>query len=414
MKKLFLVAVLLGAPLAGCNVTDDAELSEQALNVNSRYLIESVHLSGRTERLSSPLQSEINRLQGQKYDDSMLRKLADRIKRELRATDVSVNVKKGLQPEHVVVNFEVKSHEQPVDLKLAKFMYDSKQGWSGDGSATTVVGGNAFTFGLVSDADALVERFTGIRAKFERKSLGTDRLGIRFEFDSFHEQWNQATLAAMPANEIYRTRQMFTPEATWIIAQPLELSFGVSFARYRPSLPAAKTGSANAVVTTLRYHQRWGSDQEIQQEANADYSLRAATHFLETDAVYSRHEVRGHYKAKRGKSSVEVGFLAGRIDGNAPLYERFALGNASTLRGWNKFDLDPVGGSRAVHGSIDYHFDIFTVFYDTGAVWDQPQNREQKQSVGAGFNFKKGFQLAVAFPLRAGHTEPIFYAGMNF
>jgi outer membrane translocation and assembly module TamA len=218
----------------------------------------------------------------------------------------------------------------------------------------------------------------------------------------------------MPANEIYRTRQMFTPEATWIIAQPLELSFGVSFARYRPSLPAAKTGSANAVVTTLRYHQRWGSDQEIQQEANADYSLRAATHFLETDAVYSRHEVRGHYKAKRGKSSVEVGFLAGRIDGNAPLYERFALGNASTLRGWNKFDLDPVGGSRAVHGSIDYHFDIFTVFYDTGAVWDQPQNREQKQSVGAGFNFKKGFQLAVAFPLRAGHTEPIFYAGMNF
>src|SRR5258706_3034621 len=415
MNKLFLVAILLGAPLAGCNVADDSELSAEAINVNSRYRIESVHLVGqRGEQLSHPLRSEINRLQGEKLDDSMLKKIADRIKRELHVADVSVTVKKGTLPERVVVNFEVKSHQQPVDLKLAKFLYQSKQGWSGDGSATTTVRGNAFTFGIVSDADAMTERFSGIRAKFERKNLWADRLGLRFEFDSFHEQWNQATLAAASPLDIYRTRQVFTPEATLRVAGPLELSFGVSFARYRPSLPAAKSGSANAVVTTLRYHQRWGSEQDQEQEATAEYALRAATQVLESDAVYTRHEIRGHYGVRRGKNKLEVGFLAGRIDGHAPIFERFSLGNASTLRGWNKFELDPVGGSRAIHASVDYHFDILTVFYDTGAVWAQPQNREQKQSVGAGFNFKKGFQLAAAFALRAGHIEPIFYAGMNF
>jgi outer membrane protein assembly factor BamA len=106
-----------------------------------------------------------------------------------------------------------------------------------------------------------------------------------------------------------------------------------------------------------------------------------------------------------------VGFLAGRISGDAPLYDRFVLGDSTTLRGWNKFDLDPLGGSHVAHGSVDYGFKILQVFYDAGAVWDR--SPEARQSVGAGFK-KEGFQLAVAFPLRAGRADPIFYAGMNF
>src|SRR5262249_39710488 len=116
---------------------------------------------------------------------------------------------------------------------------------------------------------------------------------------------------------------------------------------------------------------------------------------------------------RRRRNRVEVGFLAGVLHGNAPLYERFVLGNSATLRGWNKFELDPRGGSHAVHGSVDYSYRFLHVFYDTGAVWDRSQDREQKQSVGAGFKVE-GFQLAVAFPIRAGHAEPIFYAGLNF
>jgi outer membrane protein assembly factor BamA len=111
-----------------------------------------------------------------------------------------------------------------------------------------------------------------------------------------------------------------------------------------------------------------------------------------------------------------VDFLAGRIAGHAPLYERFVLGNGGTLRGWNKYDLDPTGGDRVVHGSLDYSYRGFLGFYDTGAVWSAETSPDQKQSVGFGFGRagRDGFLLAVAFPLHSGHIDPLFIAGFNF
>ena len=64
-------------------------------------------------------------------------------------------------------------------------------------------------------------------------------------------------------------------------------------------------------------------------------------------------------------------FARDRIAGRAPLFERFVLGNASTLRGWNKYELDPAGGNRMVHNSVEYRYGAFQAFYDTGAVWDR-------------------------------------------
>ncbi len=123
--------------------------------------------------------------------------------------------------------------------------------------------------------------------------------------------------------------------------------------------------------------------------------------------------MEARYRFHRRHTDLSVGFQGGEIIGVAPLFERFVLGNAETLRGWNKFDLDPLGGSHMVHGSIDYSYSGFLVFYDTGAVWDVPAQREQKQSLGAGCK-KGGFQLAVAFPVKSGAPNPVFYAGMNF
>jgi outer membrane protein assembly factor BamA len=323
-----------------------------------------------------------------------------------------------------VVDFEVtKSHQQDFDLKVARFLYNSAQGWTGEGSAATTLKGNTFQFGLLSDGDSLIERVAGIRAKFERKSLGTNRLSFRFEFDSYHDQWNQATLAYASASDIYQSRQVFTPEATVVIVQPLEWSFGVSFARLRVPDPAqtegggaaaAKTESSNAVVNTLRYHQRWGSAKDPkQQELTGSYSVSTATELLGTDRDFTRHKAEAHYKYRHGRTRADVAFLAGRVTGNAPLYERFVLGDSTTLRGYSKFDLDPLGGSRLMHGSVDYLYRFVQAFYDVGAIWDSPRERDPKQSVGVGFK-KEYFQLAVAFPLREGRVDPIFYAGMNF
>ena len=424
MKMLWLTALVLAAPLAGCNVPDDDEKISQELNVNSRYTVENVHVSGEKLklRISDPLRTDLDQMVGQKLDDSKIKRLAERIQTELAAVRVDVKVTRGNEPDHVIVNFEVaKSRRQDFDMNVTKFLYNSKEGWTGVGGVTTRVHGNAFSFGLLSDGDSSVERFAGIRAKYERPKVGTDRLKLSFEFDSYHEQWNRSTLLEASPLDIYRTRQVFTPEATVVILPSLEWSFGVSFARLRVpvagALTTSKTESSNAVVNTLRYHQRWGSEHDDQeQDVQASYDLSSGTGVLESDRIFTRHLARARYRFRHQRNHVEIAFLAGEINGAAPLYDRFVLGNSETLRGWNKFELDPLGGSHVIHGSIDYRYGIFQIFYDTGAVWDRAQDREQKQSVGVGVKgFKKEcFQLAVAFPLRAGHAEPVFYAGMNF
>jgi hypothetical protein len=426
-------AILLATPLSAgtkpASETDASQEAIEALNVNTRYTIESVHLLGaKMVHLSQPLRRELDQVVGGKLDHPRLDKLAEQIKKELHVSDVTVKVKKGAMPDHVTVDFEIRhSHKQDFDLNVARLLYNSKLGWTGEGSATTRIGGNAFRFGLVSDGDALTERFAGIHAGFERANVGTERLRLRFDFASYHEQWNTATLAAAGPLDIYRTRQSFSPLATFVIAEPLEWSFGTDFARFRPAAgfaaqagASAKTESSNAVVSTLRYHRRWGSatdpsakDQDG-QDLGASYSIRATTHVLESDPVYARHLAEARYKFRRNHSAIEIGFQAGRIIGNAPLYERFTAGNSILLRGWNKYELDPLGASHIVHGSLDYTWRWFLAFYDTGAVWNRAPEREQKQSLGVGFKAKDGFQLAVAFPLRAGRAEPVFYAGLNF
>jgi hypothetical protein len=416
MRKLLLIGIF-AAVLPAVPFPDEPPDQEAGpTNVNTRLIVESVQVVGRgSAKLSNPLRSDLNQVAGQNFDPPLLERLRDRIKQELKVPEVRMHVAKGGTPDHVIVNFEIGAeHEKRFDLDLARFLYHSKQGWSGQGHATVNIHQNAFSFGMVSDGDRLSERYAGIQAGFERRQVGTDRLALRFDFASYHEQWNQATLLEAAPGDIYRTRTQFSPQATVIILEPLDLSFGVDFARYRLNLPVAKTESSNAVVTTLRYHQRWGSAKDLgEHEIRASYSLRSGTHVLESDAAFTRHQAEARYRFRRGHQDLSVGFLAGTISGRAPLFERFVLGNADTLRGWNKFDLDPLGASHVAHGSIDYSYSGFLVFYDTGAVWDRPEEREQKQSLGLGCR-KSGFTLAVAFPVKSGTVNPVFYAGMNF
>ena len=418
MRTLLLTGILAMVLPALCSPLPDEPPDQEAgpTNVNTRLIVESVQIVGQgSSKLSDPLRSELGEFAGKNFDQTLLERLADRVKRELHAPDVKMHVVKGDMPDHVIVNFEIGAeHEKRFDLDLARFLYDSKEGWSGQGHATVNIHQNAFSFGMVSDGDRLNERYAGIQAAFERKHVGTDRLQVRFDFSSYHEQWNQATLQEAAPGDIYRTRTQFSPTATVVILEPLVVSFGVDFARYRLNLPVAETESSNAVVSTLRYHQRWGSAKDRgEHDLRASYSVRAGTRFLESDPVFARHETVARYRFRRGHQDLSIGFLAGKISGLAPLFERFVLGNAETLRGWNKFDLDPLGASHIAHGSIDYIYRGFLVFYDTGAVWDRPNQREQKQSLGLGCK-KAGFQLAVAFPAKSGTVDSVFYAGMNF
>jgi hypothetical protein len=407
--------LLLSFPLFGWNPQED-------VNVNSRYTVEKVDVSGKLgPRISHELRQELDSIVGQKLDHSVLERLSARIRHDLRVQNVAVRVRRGEVPDHVTVEFEVQSgRRKDFDIDVPKFAYNSRQGWSGIAEATTTIGNTAMTFGVASDGDELVERFSGIRARAERQSVGTKRLRFRFEFDGYHAQWNQSTFSALSQQPlepgIYRSRENFEPTATVVLAKPLTWTLGVSFQQMQMQVPSAPAQSANSIENTLRFHQDWEDIDSSRQVLDAAYTLRAATKILDSDFVYVRHSAKVRYEVRRGHNELTLDFAVGGLNGRAPLFERFVLGNASTLRGWNKFDLDPLGGDRAVHGSIDYRYRFVTVFYDTGVLWNGNGCTGEKHGAGIGFRSegKEGILLAVAFPLRSGHVDPVFIAGFNF
>jgi hypothetical protein len=286
------------------------------------------------------------------------------------------------------------------------------------------VGSQAFTFGGVSDGDILAERYTGIVARYEDKHLAGDRVRFRVDFESYHEQWDPATAnaleqpgAATDTSGIYRTRQNIEPLVTFVLSSGgaglVNLSVGTSFERFQSQFSAARTESANAMVTTLRYHRRVEGSDANQQEWDAGYSLRAATNMLGSDFAYARHLGDAQYAYSWGHSQFVDDLTGGAITGRAPLYERFVLGNSTSLRGWNRFELDPLGGNRMVANTAEYRYRLFDVFYDSGAVWDQGQTAVLRHSVGVGVR-QNGMYAALAFPIKEGHIEPVFMVGMNY
>jgi hypothetical protein len=431
--KLVLIPALAAFTLLGQSVTpvSDSGLQDQSsdLNVNSRYIIESIHfVDQRQYKLSTSALDEISRLVGAKVSSEALDRLALRIRAELRAHDVTFKLTRGAQPEAVRVLIQVDRAGGSFDASVPNLSYNSTLGFTGTGQLTSTIGANAFTLRALHDGDTLIERFSGIQAKYERVGLAHGRISLGFEFDGYQDQYSNSTIAALANSSqtsslgagAYGSRLNYEPSATFVLAAPLTLTVGLSFEQLNNLPSAARSESANAVINTLRYHRRWTESGDSTQELDAGYSLRAATTALGTDLAYTRHMAHLKYNYSSRTQSVEVTMLAGAIYGQAPLFERFALGDSTLLRGWNKYDLDPLGGNRLAYGSVTYGYHIMRVFYDTGSVWDQGKSPEAKDSAGIGVSsglgvLEKGaFLVALAFPLRQGHVTPVLIAGMNF
>ena len=342
--------------------------------------------------------------------------MAIRLRREFHARTVEQHVLRGEKPEFVRVIFDIKLRPTRFDLSVPKFLYSGNQGWSGAVEGEAIVAThNVFTAGFLSDADQLTARETGVSARYENNSLATGRAHLDFLFESYQDLWNGNTISALPADSnvaggLYRSRENFQPEATFAIARPLSVTVGTSFERVTED--SGRIDSANAVVTALRYHERL-EDSDTQQDLDAAYNLRAASREMGSDFAYARHRWDFRYTTTRGKAVIIDELSAGVITGRAPLYERFVLGNSSTLRGWNRYDLDPLGGNRMVHNSVDVRYGIFQMFYDSGAIWDRNDAVEVRHSAGVGL--RQGiFSLALAFPLREGRIDPVLILGMNY
>jgi hypothetical protein len=428
-----LVSFCAAAPLASGQGFLAREVAAEA-NANTRYVIEAVHITGETSlKLGRSLQSAFEQLVGSHFDPSRLDELAKQMRHELHLKSVTPHLVRGTQPDMVQVEFEAHRRSVVFDVTLPKFLYHSKQGWSAEGTAsTTIARSNVLTFGLVSDAGTLAERFAGSAMVYENTHVGTDRVHLSFEFDQLHEEWNSSTLLAISrdpkAPEVYRARRNFQPSVTVVLARPLTITAGASFQQLEPQatglLPnntaaipgTGYTTSANALFATLRFHRQFESAGET-QDINVDYNIRSASHAVRSDYAYTRHHWDFAYTVTRGKQTIQNEFTGGFITGQAPYFERFVVGTSSLLRGWNRYEIDPLGGTRLVHNSVTYkyRFPVVTgqVFYDAGALWHGNGDSGIRHSLGAGVT-KSIFTLAVAFPVREGRIDPVFMVGMNY
>jgi hypothetical protein len=418
--RLKLAAMILPVLALAEAQTVQSSNSSEVENVNSRYTVESVDFNpSRYEaRLSSPVREQLQRLVGVPFDPASLDELSARVRGEFRRFNVDVKLEKGSKEEHVRVVFQVKHREDESSDLNPRLVYHSRQNWTFGGDLHVRHEGHSVSFGALTDNDELVERYSGIRGGYERRRLLDDRLRIGFILESWRAQWNGATQTALEESPevpgIYRTRLHFMPSATLTLLAPLTLQVGVSIERFQTQFPTARNEVSSAAVSTLRYQRRWEPSSGDRHDLDASYSLRAATRALESDFVYSRHLLEGHYAWRRGHEAVLVHVMGGALNGAAPLFERFVLGNSRTLRGWNRFDVDPLGGERFVHGSLESRYRVFRVIYDTGALWRRGDDGgDVRHSLACGWT-KDGFSALIAFPIRRGAVTPVFILGMNF
>ncbi len=423
MRFALLAAVLFAtgmvrAQAPAVDSVQDAE--EHTLNANERYGVANIEVTGIDDhKISRSVREEMRKLIGQPFSQSSLDRIKSRLAAEFPDYSVHEKVSRADRPNFVKVILELRRRSQRnhFDLTAPKALYASNEGWTGEVDGKIQAHTSTFLFGVLSDGDSLIERYAGIRARYENSEIGTRRVRLAFEFDSLHEIWNRATLEAASDGAgrplgIYRTRQNFAPMMTLALTRDVQLNFGTSFQRFQVQYPAAHTEASNAVVTTLRYDRQLEESGPNKHRLEAGYNLRAATRVFDSDYVYARHSAYVGYTFSRGHHKLSDHAMGGALSGYAPIFDRFALGNSTTLRGWSKYEIAPAGADRMAHNSVEYRYRAFEMFYDTGAVWSRSETATVRHSAGAGLHIGD-LALLIAFPIRSGRAEAVFIAGLN-
>jgi outer membrane protein assembly factor BamA len=200
------------------------------------------------------------------------------------------------------------------------------------------------------------------------------------------------------------------PEVTVRLWPHLGVSGGL-MATWLDSLTPGTTSQVNAITFGLSSGRRWVTDAGT-HTLSGSYELHAAPGF-NGDLDYTRHLVTGKYHLRQGRSTLIGDVRFGRATGDVPLFDRFVVGDTNTLRGWNKFDLNPAGGTRMSYQSVEYRYWFLGVFLDAGSVWDASGHADTKYSTGFGLQDDHAF-ITVAFPLEDTDHAVTFMMGLRF
>ena len=336
---------------------------ERQANVNARYVVDEVEIRGIDEaRLDRTLRDDIHALVGKPLDSEEAERLLTRLKDALPDYTVSRRTTRGSQPG------QNQAHLLPDSARVGTLAalrtdrrerpFHSDQGWGAN--LVLGIGGEDFRVTPIipiDNGDDLIEEYSGFGLRFESRHVGTERLGAFFEWSTNDQQWQDVTLAAMafrpdiPA--LYRNRMNFTPLVKFAFTPQVSVGGGVAITELDSLVEPGPSRMANAGIGFIRFHDQWQADSGLQQRLDASFTIRAGTTSLQSDLVYQRYFARADYAVGSARQQVVVSAMGGTIDGDAPMFERFAIGDTRTLRGWNKWAITPVGGSRLFATTLD-------------------------------------------------------------
>jgi outer membrane protein assembly factor BamA len=380
-KMPWLLRVTLGSKI---------DINGNGINVGNAVkdtdIVESAQVTGAPRSAySDALDSEIQLMAGKRIDHLEADHLKEKLDTELKHRyDVKENIRKGTKADTVTVVYEAKLIPWIPDRSLPEVgTYHPQQGIS------AFADGNIFkgiTVGMGTDGDSLIERYKGYTTGFEARMLGTPRFGAKVRFETFGMLWKSQTLDNLLLSpEIpgaYRSRQAIEPSVAIAFNRSLYATAGANFTELEMMLPTEHWLSAHEATASLVYKSPALKHGNGTHEFTSEYEIRSGTRTLDSDFVYTRHYWDGGYTGKFGKNKLEFSYLAGRVTGSPPLFERFSLGNTQTLRGWNKYDIDPIGGDRAFHLSTEWSYKYFGVFMDNGSIWNSGENATNRSSFG--------------------------------
>lgn len=425
-----LITLLAGTPQAATDQTP--VLPENALgtpaqgtdadNVNARYIVEHADIRGVPDaELTQALRDALQALVGKRLDSGDADRLQERMERELPRYAISRRIQRGGEVGRIRLVYQAREKVLPQWLRFQplgpNLVFHSEQGW---GSHLAVGLGTRniriTPIFAIDVADDLVEEYSGWGLRLETRKLGTRRLGASFEWTRFNQDWRSATLDALALEPgippPYETRSTVTPLLRVAFSPELSIAAGVSISELEPLVPATGSRMANAVVASIGYDKRWKDSSDAARHAEASFSVRAGTRNLESDLDYRRYLGRGSYRHDFGRHHVQVTGMAGGITGQAPLFERFTLGDSTTLRGWDKYDIAPAGAARMFHSSIEYRYTALGLFVDVGSVWDAGFERRTRASTGFGLHIGPAF-FVVGFPLNTDNLTAVVTLGLR-
>jgi len=408
-----------------------------AHNINARYFVEAVELKDIDKsKVSEALWADMQKMVGHPVDDAGADRMRDRLAVELKNKHVRRSVVRGNQPQHVRIVYEAPG-QNSIGFSFTGG-YHSRQKFSGRLDLRyTFFDFTGVNVAAVNNAEKLSERYAGLQYGYW---IGYKRVRFDMNYSSFKAQWSPGTLLAASTSSaaglnpgLYRLRDTIEPTVKLTITPGLHITLGAFASQLQLQSPALHFESVRTATGNLEYGVYATSSGNHLISGN--YDLHVSGNTLNSSRTYTRHVWDQSYtlKRKQGRSKyyswawdrMSVDLKLGRITGSAPMFERFTLGSARTLVGWDKNEIAPLGASRVAYGAISYAGKYASISFQSGALWDSGQPKVLRKSIdlhilrlgdivhapGPLRFFLNVAVPGIGIPLRSSNGRPMFTLG---